>query len=225
MTARMGLLLLSLLGQLGCQERHDSANGDALPPALGSAVSALEARAGKIAATWSEAELHFLGAKHQFERAESSFRKAEKTYESSSAQFQQARELYEQARERWEFYQKLVIVAATIDANNLERFRAETGNNLVRGLDCSEGMSTRAFRAFLTAQGFDLTGKDIDHIVPRSLGGADHPANFQVLPSSQNRSLQATFDRAKCAATKGKCAGAMAISRKCGTFRGREALP
>ena len=153
MTTRFALLLATFLGQLGCQRQLDASNDDVLPPEVASAVSALESRAAKIATTWSEAELRFLGAKHQFERAEADFRQAETAYGSSSVQFRQAREMYELARVRWEFYQKLVLIAAAMDANNLDQFRSETGDTLARSLDCSEGMSTKAFRAILTAQG------------------------------------------------------------------------
>lgn len=56
---------------------------------------------------------------------------------------------------------------------------------------CATTASTRSFRAQLRADGIDLSGKDIDHIWPRSLGGIDHPLNYQVLDSHLNRSLGA----------------------------------
>jgi hypothetical protein len=82
-------------------------------------------------------------------------------------------------------------------------------------------MSTAAYRALLTARGIDLTGKDIDHIVPRSLGGADNPGNYQVLSASENRSLGATWNEAKCTSVgEARCARAVATSHECGTLRG-----
>ncbi|MCC6559207.1 MAG: HNH endonuclease [Polyangiaceae bacterium] len=52
-------------------------------------------------------------------------------------------------------------------------------------------MSTRKYRETLRAQGVDLDGKDIDHIIPRSRGGPDLPWNYNPLDASINRSLQA----------------------------------
>lgn len=86
--------------------------------------------------------------------------------------------------------------------------------------DSCEPISIAAYRRKLGAIGVDLAGKDIDHIVPRSIGGFDGPANYQVLDSSLNRSLGATWDIPKCAMAGEKCAGAIAISAKCGTYRG-----
>ena len=39
---------------------------------------------------------------------------------------------------------------------------------------------------------------DVDHIVPRSLGGPDHRWNFQVLESSVNRRFGNRFGLDKC---------------------------
>ena len=58
----------------------------------------------------------------------------------------------------------------------------------------------------MTAAGVNLVGKDIDHIIPKSLGGADHPSNYQVLDSSLNRSLGATWNREKCQMVSSQCA-------------------
>ena len=82
-------------------------------------------------------------------------------------------------------------------------------------------MSTAAYRALLTGQGVNLAGVDVDHIVPRSLGGADNPANYQLLPSSINRSLGATWNEDKCLGVgTERCARAITASRECGTLRG-----
>ena len=127
---------------------------------------------------------------------------------------------YEEAKRRWVWYQKLVVIAAAVDAQNLEKFRSMTGSGHVESIDCGAGMSTSAFRRLLLSQGKNLVGMDVDHIVPRSFGGADHPANYQLLPSSVNRSIGNQWDAEKCATTGGRCAGAVAISRRCGEFRG-----
>lgn len=54
---------------------------------------------------------------------------------------------------------------------------------------CQDTLTTRQYRAQLKREGIDLQGKDIDHLFPESLGGIDHPLNYQVLDASLNRSL------------------------------------
>jgi len=51
-------------------------------------------------------------------------------------------------------------------------------------------VSTASHRLNLIDKGVNLTGKDIDHIIPKNLGGADTPLNYQVVSSSLNRSWQ-----------------------------------
>lgn len=70
-------------------------------------------------------------------------------------------------------------------------------------------------------QGVDLAGKDIDHIVPRSLGGADNPGNYRIISAHENRSLGATWNEEKCLAVgETRCARAVATSHECGSLRG-----
>jgi len=59
------------------------------------------------------------------------------------------------------------------------------------GGPCEGHMSTAAYRRQLRAQGVPLAGRDVDHVFPRALGGADTIDNYQLLPSSVNRSLGA----------------------------------
>lgn len=59
------------------------------------------------------------------------------------------------------------------------------------GAPCEGHMSTAAYRRQLCAEGVPLAGRDIDHVFPRALGGADTIDNYQLLPSSVNRSLGA----------------------------------
>ncbi len=54
---------------------------------------------------------------------------------------------------------------------------------------CASTETTAQIRARLRGEGFDLSGLDVDHMFPRSLGGVDHPLNYQLLESSLNRSL------------------------------------
>lgn len=60
----------------------------------------------------------------------------------------------------------------------------------LRGV-CGRSVSTQKYRDTLRAQGVNLDGKDIDHIIPRSRGGPDMPWNYNPLDASINRSLQA----------------------------------
>jgi hypothetical protein len=183
----------------------------------------LEWRAHAVGSRWEEVRQRYLGAERAFNATEKTWQLVARSSDSTSDRFTAAREAWEEARFRWELYQTLVVVAAAIDAHNLERFRLETGNQMVDSLDCDEGLTTGAFRALLIRLGYSLVGKEIDHIVPRSLGGADHPANYRVIDGSLNRRLGNEWGPDKCRAVgKQTCAGAIAISRECGSYRGPE---
>lgn len=184
-------------------------------------VRDVERRARVLSSRWTDVRQGYHRAQQDFTAAEVKYQMAARSSDAASTTFSVARTAWEEARWRWELYQQLVLVAAAIDAHNLDRYRSLTGDH-VDSLDCSDGMSVRAFRELLISRGIDLRGKDIDHIVPRSLGGADHPANYRVLDSGLNRSLQDTWGPGKCRLAGRKCAGAIAISRKCGTYRGPE---
>ena len=159
-------------------------------------------------------------AKRDFEAAEERRRKTQTLIRASEEELTKATGDFEAAKKRWEYFQTLVILAAAVDANNLEEYRKLTGVRDVSSLRCEDGMSTAAFRRLLASKGVNLVGKDIDHIVPRSLGGADHPANYQILSSSKNRSLGNAWNATKCADAGAKCAGAIAVSRRCGGYTG-----
>ena len=88
-----------------------------------------------------------------------------------------------------------------------------------RGFDC-DTVTTQEMRRRLRKAGVDIRGLDVDHIVPRSRGGANHPSNYRLLDSHVNRSIQARWDWAKCADVGAQCAEAVAVSRVCGTYRG-----
>jgi len=133
----------------------------------------------------------------------------------ASAEFVEAARAAKVAADRYRIYQRLIVVATVIDAQNL----ANTSPSATKSFDCTP-VSTATFRQILIQEGVSLVGMDIDHIVPRSRGGADHPSNYQILPSSENRSLGATWDKAKCARAGAKCGDAIAVSHKCGSFRG-----
>lgn len=226
------LILLLVAAMFTCppdDRARSGSDGAAVHPApsgrfdrLVRRVREVERRARALDTSWAEVRRGYVRAHEAFIAAELAYQAAARSGDEAATEFSTAREAWDQARWRWELYQQLVLAAAAIDAHNLERFRSLTGNRDVSSLDCSAGMSTNAFRSLLLASGTSLTDVDIDHIVPRSLGGADHPANYQLLDRSLNRSLQDSWGPAKCRLAGNRCAGAIAVSRKCGTFRGPE---
>lgn len=178
----------------------------------------VEARAAHLSQTWEDVRLGFLRARDRYADAASRFRSAEQSAAAASNDFAAARSDWEYAAFAWRVYQKLVMIAAAVDARNLDSSRSGRAKG---DLNCDEGMGTSAFRAMMTAQGVNLTGIDVDHIVPRSLGGADHPWNYQLVDSSTNRSIGAKWDAEKCAMPGAeRCAQAVAASRHCGSFSG-----
>jgi hypothetical protein len=133
----------------------------------------------------------------------------------AAAVLHKAAEDWEQVAASWRFYRMVLKLAISID-----RVRAGTSDGARRSFSC-EPLSRAAYRRMLLTQGISLLGKDIDHIVPKALGGADHPSNYQVLDSSLNRSLGKTWNVEKCAmAGDERCAEAITVSTKCGTYRG-----
>jgi hypothetical protein len=48
-------------------------------------------------------------------------------------------------------------------------------------------LSTQQVRTVLTGVGVPLDGKQIDHIIPKSVGGLDHPRNYCIVPDELNR--------------------------------------
>ena len=84
---------------------------------------------------------------------------------------------------------------------------------------CKGVTGVREFRERLKAQGIDLTGKDIDHVFPRSWGGVDHPWNYEVMSSSLNRSLGndlvRKFAHAPLGMVRGIAVSALALLGRC----------
>jgi hypothetical protein len=197
-------------------ERHDPVE------ALIQRVREVERRVRTLSSRWEDIRQGYIRAQQAFMAAEVTYQKAARSNDDASTALSTARVAWDEARWRWELYQLLVLVAAAVDARNLDRFRALTGRTDVGSLDCDGGMSVAAFRALLLARGVDLTGKHIDHIVPLSRGGADHPANYRVIDSQRNLRWGNVWGPGKCHDAGKKCAGAIAISRKCGWYRGPE---
>jgi hypothetical protein len=71
---------------------------------------------------------------------------------------------------------------------------------LLRRMDQRHQASTRQVRRWLGQEGVALAGYDIDHIVPRCLGGLDHPYNYCIVPTGLNRRWGPDWTPAKRAA-------------------------
>lgn len=126
----------------------------------------LSARARQIVQLWQAHQRSFDQARATYAASATIARGASAEYGTAIEDFRHAEQQYRRAA--------LVVILAAASS----------------GL-CSTTASTRAFRARLRAEGVELDGQDIDHIWPKSLGGVDHPLNYQVLDSSLNRSLGA----------------------------------
>lgn len=189
---------------------------------LGGGVVQLEGRARRLSARWADIAAARRAETAAFETARDSFDETSQHAALAATSFEKAKAAFDAAERRWRLYEALVVVAAQIDASRLDSFR-RLNLGEVRTLEAScERVSTSEMRRILTAAGMNLAGKDIDHLVPKSRGGADHPSNYQVLDSSLNRSLGATWNRDKCLmAGVQRCADAVAVSRSCGWYRGR----
>lgn len=108
---------------------------------------------------------------------------------------------FEQARQTYAASASLALDASSSFQTAIEDFRAAEQQYRRAALAviviaassqlCATKARTQAFRTELKNEGYDLSGKDIDHIWPKSLGGADHPLNYQVLDAHLNRSLGA----------------------------------
>ena len=68
----------------------------------------------------------------------------------------------------------LVVTTTLVAIEHTQQGRAQA--DLRSSMSCRDGMSTTAFRHMLRLLGIHLSASQhIDHVVPRALGGADHP--------------------------------------------------
>lgn len=183
------------------------------------ALSRTAALVGHLDDQWRLVADDYNRAATRYRRAQAEYDRASAQYSRSSAQFRSASQTWKEAKSRWELVNTLIIAAASIDAYNLSKTTGASDVDL-DSIDCGR-VSTAKYRRQLRTEGIALDGLDVDHIVPRSLGGADHPSNYQLLSSSLNRSLGATWNADKCSAAGVQiCAVAVAVSKLCGTFAG-----
>jgi hypothetical protein len=198
----------------------ESAQLDALAretTAFSGVVADAQAAARHLTIAWRDVADAYDRASARYEIARKAFDAATASADRASATFAAAQSEFEYATKVWQFYEKLVVVAAAIDEANLTASRA---GGVAREVEC-QPMSTQQYRRVLEKRGVDLTGKDIDHIVPHALGGADDVSNYELLDSSKNRSIGALWGHEKCEiAGMPACVVAVAISRRCGSFSG-----
>lgn len=174
-------------------------------------LAEVEQRVNALSKEWRALAEGYEKITATYQAARRAYADAGQTASAASATFQSASGQWRAAQRRWELYREIIELAVAAD---------QRGGASERGVRCN-AMSTAAFRKLLLARGVDLVGKDIDHIVPRALGGADDPANYQVLDSSVNRSLGKTWNVEKCLmAGRRECKQAVAISSRCGAYRG-----
>ena len=169
--------------------------------------------ARRLMAEWSDLDRRFQAASLHYHATQIALERAAQAYTQTSSDYRQASAEANGAARLWRLYRELVLVAAAVDAAKLRSARAHA--------DCGRDMSTADYRDLLIRQGVSVAGMDVDHIVPRSLGGADHPDNYQLLPSSENRSIGNDWGEGKCAAVGAeRCGRAVRASNECGSLRG-----
>jgi len=168
-----------------------------------------ERAASRLAVRYSRVVDQYRRAERLYRQAEAQYQAARQTAEGAESRSVNAQVTFEEATKRWEWANKVIVMAAAIDAANMSG-----------GEDGCRQVSTGEHRAHLRNQGVELEGMDVDHIVPKSLGGADHPSNYQLLDSSTNRSLGNTWDVVKCVSAGPKCLAAIASSFVCGSYAG-----
>jgi hypothetical protein len=211
-------MLASLL-MLACSSSVRPANRQLLRSDLDDQLTAVEGEAASLGSRWDGILDSYQAAEREFTEADRTYQRASVHNQASSEGQRRARATYEEARTRWLAARYLIQVAALLDAQRLDEARGIGGSHPELG--CGAGMSTAAYRALLIAGGMNLDGLEVDHIVPRFHGGADHPANYQLLSVSTNRSWGADWSISKCSsAGPQRCANAVAVSRACGNYRG-----
>ncbi|MFW6031065.1 MAG: hypothetical protein ACOC9T_00620 [Myxococcota bacterium] len=204
---------------LGCAERQAARREvDALLASMAAHERVLDetsARASRLSGKWARVAEQYGNAEAGYREAAEKLAQARARYERASAQFERASRRFEDAKFYWKVFRSLVVAAAYLDAQSVDAARGWT-----EGFTC-DSMSTSEYRRYLESQGADLTGVDIDHIVPKSIGGADHPLNYQRVPSSLNRSLGNRWvGKCRMAGTEASaCALAATVSIRCGSFQ------
>ncbi|HAA57588.1 MAG TPA: hypothetical protein DCE42_22670 [Myxococcales bacterium] len=201
----------------------------------------------KLVGHYQELGMELQRIEKTYAKALGNYKKAQRTHAASSKAFKKSESLFQEALVYWKLRKDLKKIAKQLSEikENFDRankayalfkkgkimkssFVRQFKQHVARGdwkqalqvMACMN-ITPRKYRLLLKAQGMDLTGKDIDHIVPLSKGGAQHPLNYRVLDASKNRSLQATWNIKKCLdAGKSNCLQAILVSKYCGSYKG-----
>ncbi len=176
-------LSLALLLVVACTDRKPS--GASIATRLAAlhareAVATEQTRQAQVdAENFSRAVARLSGelteAEAAFRRAGGDFRATEDSYARATTAGVAAITAYTEAERQYRRVASTLVAAAMTEM---------AGAHL-----CEGAMSTSEYRQMLRDQGVDLSERDIDHIWPHNQGGANHPLNYQPLPSSMNRSL------------------------------------
>ena len=154
-----------LAAELAAVEEVEAQDHNEVAALLARSAS-LESRTRQAVERWQASQRDFEQARQTYAASSATARDASTGFEAAIADFQRAEQQYRYAA------LAVILVAASSQL-------------------CATTTSRQAFRARLRADGVDLGGQDIDHVWPKSLGGADHPLNYQVLDAHLNRSLGA----------------------------------
>lgn len=208
--------LLIALG-IACSSRANVTRMDAFEArgqSFDTELEEVEVRVRALGTAWARVARDYETVATTFREARAAHERARVHSEAASAELAAAAERWRVAQAQWALVRAIVFAAVAMDRGTFGRDRGW-------GEFSCDRMTTAAFRRLLAARGMSLVGLDVDHIVPRSLGGADHPANYQLLPSSTNRSLGNRWGIDKClTADRDRCGEAVAVSHRCGTYRG-----
>lgn len=150
------------LAEIAVVEARDAAQIDVLTER----AATLSTRVDAVVQVWRDSRSDFTAASYAFNHASNGGRIANSGFATAISDFQAAERRYRQVT--------LLMLAVAVSSHL-----------------CATRVSTRKFRAELRANGIELRGQDIDHMWPRSLGGVDHPLNYEVLDAHLNRSLGA----------------------------------
>lgn len=172
-------VVIALAASLVCCDRHDDrieqlaaieSRDRAAVRDLAREAERLQQGARLVVARYREVE-------RAYQRARSQHEAARIDYAQSAANFDNAERRFRDATEQWHRVAAVVIALAAAQG---------VGQHLCNGMT-----STRQFREQLRRLGIDPTGMDVDHVLPHSLGGANHPLNYNLIESSVNRSMGA----------------------------------
>lgn len=195
----------------------------ALAPACASPSARTEAQLTALEKRYAEDAARIDGVAIDLDRLTITQRQVLATYAAAKGSWTAASTLQREAASQSDAARRAFDQAAADYAEAERNFRlaAVAMATIAAGSILCEGTVTTAkYRTQLKREGIDLHGKDIDHLFPRSLGGIDHPLNYQVLDSSLNRSLSnklmAKFMQAPLGVITGLAVSALGILGGCG---------